>query len=156
MRASFILILLAISACSDEAERGSEQAPPQNAAASSRATVHTGVLSVGFHGPVFSTDEEIHAEIAEAKGGFWETVGMPIEAEDAAQAEFRRVLDRAISEAAEAGVPKSSMQWRVALEGAPKSFATDGYTHQFRLRRIISIEPCPQEPVSGKECPDYL
>ena len=154
MRASLILILL-ISACSDESGGESEPAPSQNAVESSRATVRTGVLSIGFHGPVFSTDEEIYAEIAEAKGGFWETVGMPIVAEGAAEIEFQEALKRAISKAAAAGIPKPSMQWRVALQGVPEPIATDGYTHQFRLGRIISIKPCPKEPVSGKECPDY-
>jgi hypothetical protein len=110
------------------------------------------MLSIGFHGPVFSTDEEIDAEIAKAKGGFWETVGMPVEA--AARPEFREVLDRAISKGVAAGIPEKNMHLRAALEGAPEVLPveTDGYTHQFRLRRIISIEPCPRKPASKERC----
>lgn len=157
MRTALIPILL-VSACFDGSGPGSESAPTHNIAASGRVAVHTGVLSVGFHGPVFSTDEEIDAAIAEAKGGLWETVGMPIEARGAARAEFRGALDRATSKGVAAGIPEKHMRMRVKLEGTPELLpvVSDGYTHQFRLSRIVSIEPCPRKPASKQGCSNGL
>ncbi len=149
---TFPILVLAVSACSDGSDRGSDAKPAQNIAATSQASVHTGVLATGFHGPVFVSDEEISAEKAKAKGGFWEVAGMPIKAEDAVRLEFRGLLDRAISTSPEAGLPRNHMQWRVTLEGASEAVPTDGYTHQFRVRRIISVEPCPKEPVGEQGC----
>jgi hypothetical protein len=158
VRTALIPILLVVSACSDGSGRASEAAPTHNGAGSTPAAVYTGVLSVGFHGPVFSTDEEIDAAIAEAKGGLWETVGMLIETEGAARTEFRGALDRAISKGVAAGIPEKHMRMRVKLEGAPELLpvVSDGYTHQFRLSRIVSIEPCPRKPASKQGCSNGL
>lgn len=149
------LILLAVGACSDGNDQGSDLEATQNTAASSTATVHTGVLVTGSHGPVLVTDEEIDAAKTKAKDGFWEVVGMPIVTDDAFLPKFREMLRGDISKSAKAGITGTNMQWRVALDGATEAVATDGYTHQFRLRRVISLEPCPKKPDSENGCLKY-